>query len=55
MGVIEDLVKDFLYYDRREDEDLPVGEIERAVRDGEITVDEMVSAFRAELLKHVQP
>jgi predicted RNA-binding protein associated with RNAse of E/G family len=49
LDTISDLCTDFLYYDRKEDENLPVGEIERAVKSGEITVEEMVEAFRKEL------
>ena len=40
-GTIEDLAGRFLYYDRKEDDALPVGEIERMVKDGEVTVDEI--------------
>ena len=46
---ISDMCTDFLYYDRKEDEDLPLGEIEKAVKSGDITVEEMVEAFRKEL------
>lgn len=49
MATIEDLVADFLYYDRKEDEDLPVGEIELAIEAGEISFDEIVDTFRAQL------
>lgn len=48
-----DLVGKFLYYDRQEDEDLPVGAIERAIKDGEITVDEIVGYFRNEIEKSI--
>jgi Ca2+-binding EF-hand superfamily protein len=48
---IDDLVSNFLYYDRKEDEDLPRGEIEAAVAAGEITKDEIVERFRKELEK----
>ncbi len=41
-----DLGSSFLFYDRKEDEELGVGEIERAILDGEITVDEIVAEFR---------
>lgn len=43
--IIEDRVSDILYYHRKEDDDLPVGAIEEAIRAGEITVDEMMHAF----------
>lgn len=45
-ATIDDLVGSFLYYDRKEDEELPRGEIEAAVKAGEITVDEIVERFR---------
>jgi len=48
---ISDRVSDFLYYRRKEDEELGVGEIEDALAKGEITVDEIVSHFKAELEK----
>jgi hypothetical protein len=46
---ISDLISDFLYYDRKEDEILPVGEIERVIRAGEITVDDIIAEFAREL------
>jgi hypothetical protein len=49
LGTVTDLVSDFLYYDRKEDEYLPRGAIEAALADGTITVDEIVDKFRAEL------
>lgn len=54
LGVITDLVSNFLYYDRKEDMDLPKGAIDKAVENGEITIDEMVQAFREELEKGLQ-
>jgi hypothetical protein len=48
--VVEDLVSDFLYYDRKEDEDLPRGAIEEAIQAKEITVNEIVTEFR----KHME-
>lgn len=48
--LIQDLVSDFLYYDRKEDEELPVGAIQSAIADGLVTVDEIVDKFRAEFL-----
>jgi hypothetical protein len=43
---IEDMVRDLLSYDRKEDEQLPRGAIEEAVASGLITVDEVVACFR---------
>lgn len=49
MNTIEDLVSDFVYYDRKEDEDLSREQLKDAVTSGEVTVDEMVAAFREHL------
>ncbi len=46
---VEDLVGAFLYYDRKEDEDLPRGAIEEAITNGEVTVDEIVNKFASTL------
>lgn len=40
-----------LYYDRKEDDDLPLGDIEEAIKNGEITIEEMVALFAVELRK----
>ena len=45
-NTVEDLVSDLLYYDRKEDEDLPIGAIETAIDNGEITQEDIVSKFR---------
>lgn len=44
-----DLAVDFVAYDRKEDEDLGIGQIEDAVEKGEVTVDEIVARFRERL------
>ncbi len=46
LATVEDLAAEFLYYGRKEDEELGRGEIEEAIAEGEISVDEIVSAFR---------
>lgn len=51
LDTVTDMVTDFTYYDRKEDEELPRGAIEAAVQQGEISVDEIVAHFRAELVK----
>lgn len=48
--VIEDLVTDFLYYDRKEDEDLPLNTIEEVVKNGEITKEEIVNVLQLPLI-----
>jgi hypothetical protein len=49
LNIVSDLVGKFMYYDRKEDEDLPRGAIEEMIAKGEITVDEIVECFRDEL------
>ena len=49
---IEDAVADLLYYDRKNDEDLPLEELERMLREKEVTLEDMADIFRRELLKH---
>lgn len=46
---LTDGIADLLYYDRKEDEDLPHGAIEAAVQAGEITVQEIVTIWSDEL------
>ena len=48
---ISDLVSDLMYYDRKEDEELPRGAIQEALSVGEITLEEMIYKFREELTK----
>ena len=47
---VDDLVSDLLYYDRKEDDFLPRGAIEKAIKDGDITVEEILNKF-SECLK----
>lgn len=42
---VDDLVANFLYYDRKEDEELPLDAIEEAIIGGEITYVEIVERF----------
>lgn len=53
MDTLSDLVGQFLYYDRKEDDALPVGAIEEAIRAGELTCDDIVDKFREHLAKGV--
>lgn len=46
---LSDLVSSFLYYDRKEDEDLPEGVIEKALEVGYITPEFLVSEFKTHL------
>lgn len=52
LALVSDLVSDFVYYQRKECEDLGVDEIREAFDSGEVTVDEVVEAFRKELSEY---
>lgn len=52
-NAVIDLVANFLYYDRKEDENLERGEIEAAIETREITLDEIVELFKQELIKGI--
>lgn len=49
LDAIHDLCQDFLYYDRKEDEDLSIEHLKLAVKNSEITIDEMVAEFKKHL------
>ena len=51
---VEDLVSNFLYYDRKEDDDLRRGEIEEAIAEGVISADEIVAKFRQHLVEGIE-
>ena len=53
LDCVSDLVSNFLYYDRKDDEDLPRDVIENAIEEGIITADEIADAFREELKNKV--
>ncbi len=42
---IDDLVSDYLYYDRKECDSLPVGKIEELISEGKLTVADIVTRF----------
>ena len=50
LDAIEDLCSNFVFYDRKEDEDLSINKLNKAVKDGIITVAEMVEHFENCLL-----
>ena len=49
ISVVKDLASSFVYYDRKEDEDLQRGDIEKAIASGDISLDEIVQVFASEL------
>lgn len=51
---LSDLVSSFLYYDRKEDPDLPLGAIERAIENGETSVEGLCSQFKSQLRDHMK-
>lgn len=53
LDTVKNLVTDFLYYHRKEDEELSVDQLKSAFQNGEISIDEIVSTFREELTKQV--
>jgi len=48
-GLVEVSVSNFLYYDRKQCEIMGVDDLENAIRDEIITVDEVVDMFREQL------
>lgn len=48
-NTISDLLSGFLHYDRKEDEDLPVGSIEEEIKSGRIERREIIYMFTKEL------
>jgi len=52
LDTVSDCALNLIAYDRKEDDDLPLGAIEEAVRKGEITMDEIVEHFRTSLIEH---
>jgi len=51
LDAVDDLVSGLLYYDRKEDEDLPLEAIESAIANGEISTDEIAAFFKAKLIE----
>lgn len=51
LASINDLVVNFTYYDRKEDEDLSYEDLQAAIEEGEITIDEIVEKFRKQLAR----
>lgn len=54
LAAVSDLVSDFLYDDRVEDEALPRGQIEAAIAAGEITPQDIIDAFEAGILDNLK-
>jgi hypothetical protein len=54
INAVDGLVSSFLYYDRKEDEELQVGQIEDSITAGKVTTEEIVDRFKEELLKGLE-
>lgn len=53
-AVIDDMIADLLIHDRRNDEDLPEGEVERLIQNNDLSIDDMVERFRESLEEHLE-
>lgn len=53
LNAVNDMVGDFLYYDRKNDEILPMHMIETQIELGNITVDDIIDKFSECLTKYV--
>jgi len=52
LGTVDDLAGSLLYYDRKDSTEYPLkGDIEVAVENGLVTLDEIVETFRTALVK----
>ena len=54
LDTISDMISELLYYDRKEDEELGVGDIEQAIKDGVITVDEILTFIKDKIEAEVE-
>lgn len=52
LGLVEDLFSNYVYYDRKDDEDMPLGRIEALVDRGVLQPQEIVDAFRQQVLAY---
>ena len=54
LDTVGDLVVAFLHDDRKEDEELPLGAIQNAVKKGEISIDDITLFFKGRLIKALE-
>lgn len=45
LDLIQDLIADYLYYDRKEDEDLNRADLNHLIESGELKLEEVVAEF----------
>ena len=53
LNLVEDMVSDLLYYNRKEDDDLPIGSIEEAIKNEEVSTEDIVKLFEFHLNKNI--
>lgn len=53
MRTIDDMILDFLVYDRKDDEYLPRDVIEDMVKNGDLDIDEMIDRFKDSLIASI--
>lgn len=51
---VRDCILDLLVYDRKEDEDLPVNSIQDAIRNGLISVEEILDLMEEEITSSIE-
>ena len=54
LAIVNDLVSDFLYYNRKEDDDFPVGQIEWLCAIGAVSVDAIINEFSRQVILSVE-
>lgn len=52
-SAIDDMIIDFLVYDRKDDQFLPREVIENMVKNGDLDIDEMVDRFKDGLIQSI--
>ena len=54
LNTLSDLVADYLYYDRKDDEDLPRGAIQTLIEEGDLKVEIIVAHFKKILIEFLE-
>jgi hypothetical protein len=45
LAIIEDVISDYLYYDRKNDDDLSIGDVNGLIESGCVTIDDVIDKF----------
>ena len=54
LDTVNDVVTNLLYYYRKEDEELALGDIEKAIENKDITINEIVECFKDSLIEELK-